>query len=66
VALVLEDFEREGHIMGGERAGVVEGDAGAHQKTVGQPVRRYPYRARGKAVEGIRLVIGGAPSDSRR
>src|SRR5262249_34744974 len=58
VALVLEDFQREGDIVGGERAAVVEGEAGAHQKTVGQPVRGYLHRTSGKAVEGIRLVIG--------
>ena len=39
MTLLLEDFQREGDIVGGERAAVVEGDAGAHQKTVGQPVR---------------------------
>src|SRR5215831_8203870 len=58
VALVLEDFQRKGDIVSGERAAVVEGDAGAHQKTVGQPVRGYLHRTSGKAVEGIRLVIG--------
>src|SRR5262249_37781125 len=58
VALLLEDLERERDIVGGERAAVVEGDVGAHQKTVGQPVRGYLHRTSGKAVEGIRLVIG--------
>ena len=59
VALLLEDFEREGGVMGGERAPVVEGDAGPHQKPVGQSVRGNAHGARSKAVERIRLV-GGA------
>jgi hypothetical protein len=58
VALLLEDLEREGDVVGGERAAVVEGDAGTHQKTIGQPVRGYLHRTSGKAVEGIGLVIG--------
>src|SRR5215510_6914057 len=51
--------------MGGERAAVVKRDAGPHQKTVSEPIRGYPHRARGKSVEGIRLV-GGARHQARK
>jgi hypothetical protein len=64
VAFLLEDFQREGDVVSGERAAVVELDAGPHQKAVGQPIRGYPHRARGKPVEGIRLV-GGARHQAR-
>ena len=59
VALLLEDFEREGGVMGGERAPVVESDAWPHQEPVGQAIRGNAHGARGKAVERVRLV-GGA------
>jgi hypothetical protein len=56
VAFVLEDLQRERDVMGGERAAVVELDAGPHQKAVSEPIRGYANRARGEAVEGIRLI----------
>src|SRR5262249_8445087 len=64
MALVLEDFQREGGVVGGERATIVERDAGPHQKAVSEPIRGYPHRARGKSIEGIRLV-GGARHQAR-
>src|SRR5499433_3095469 len=39
MALFLEDFQREGDVLGGERATIVEGDPGAQQKAVGEPIR---------------------------
>src|SRR5215831_15390492 len=58
MALFLEDFQREGDVVGGERATIVELDPGPQQKTISEPVGRYLHRARSEAVEGIRLVIG--------
>ena len=56
MAFVLEDLQREGDVAGSERAAVVELDAGPHQKAVSEPIRGYANRARGEAVEGIRLI----------
>jgi hypothetical protein len=53
VTLILEDVEREGDVVGGERAAIMEVDAGPHQKAVGQPLRGYAHRARSK---GARIV----------
>src|SRR5205823_1200512 len=64
VALVLEDFQRKNDVVGGERAAIVESDAGPYQKAVGEPIRRYPHRARSKSVESIRFV-GGARHQAR-
>lgn len=44
--------------MGGQRAAVMEGDPGPHQKMIGQLIRGYPHRARRQPVERIRLVEG--------
>src|SRR5262249_37288663 len=41
VALVLENFQREGDVVGGERATIVELDPGPQQKTISEPVARY-------------------------
>ena len=38
VALVLEDFQREGDVVGGERAAIVELDPGPQQKTISESV----------------------------
>src|SRR5262249_62297599 len=64
VALLLEDVEREGDIVRGERAAIMEGAAGSHQKAVGQPIRGYANRASSKPVDGVRLV-GGAHHQAR-
>ena len=56
VPLLLEDFQREGNIVGGERAAVVELDARPHQETAGEPIRRYLHGARSQPVQGIGLV----------
>ena len=58
MSLVLEDFQREGDVVRGERAAVVERDAGPHEEAVGEPIIRYLHRAGGEAVHGIRLVRG--------
>src|SRR5262249_46028213 len=50
VALVLEDFQREGYVVRGQWAAVVERDAGPHQEAVGEPIRGYAHRARSEAV----------------
>src|SRR5215475_4366108 len=44
VALVLEDFQREGDVVGGDRATIVELDLGPQQKTISEPVGRYLHR----------------------
>src|SRR5499433_4428224 len=39
MALFLEDFQREGDVVGGERTTIVELDPGPHQEAVGEPIR---------------------------
>src|SRR5262249_46219533 len=51
VALFLEDFEREGDVVRGDRATIVELDPGPQQKTISEPVGRYLYRARSEAIQ---------------
>ncbi len=58
MALVLENFQGEGHVVGGERAAVVKLDAGPHQEAIGEPVLGYLHRAGCKPVQAIRLVLG--------
>ncbi len=58
MTLVLEDFQRERDVVGGERAAVVECDAGPHEEVVGEPILRNPHRARGEPIHGIGLVRG--------
>src|SRR5262245_27580055 len=57
VALVLENFQREGDVVGGERATIVELDPGPQQKTISEPVRRYLHRARSETVERVGFVL---------
>src|SRR5262249_10964897 len=57
VALVLENFQREGDVVGGDRAIIVELDAGPQQKTISEPVGRYLHRACGEAVQGVWFVL---------
>src|SRR6516225_9635296 len=57
MALFLEDFQREGDVVGSDRATIVERDAGPQQKTISEPVRRYLHRARGEAVQRIWFVL---------
>jgi hypothetical protein len=58
MTLLFKGFQRKGDVVGGKRTAIVEDGAGAHQKTIREPIRGNPHRARGKAVEGIRLVAG--------
>src|SRR5262249_3855995 len=58
MSLVLEDLQREGDVVGGERATIVELDAGPQQKTISEPVGRYLHRARSEAVQRVGLVLG--------
>src|SRR5262249_53255387 len=58
VALVLENFQREGDVAGGERAAIVKCDAGPQQETISQSVRRYLHRARSEAVQRVGLILG--------
>src|SRR6516165_10531348 len=58
VALVLENFQREGDVAGGERAAIVKRDAGPHQETISESVRRYLHRARSEAVQRVGFVLG--------
>src|SRR5262245_30183642 len=58
MALFLEDFQREGDVVGGERATIVELDPGPQQKTIGEPVGRYLHRARSEAVQRVGFVLG--------
>src|SRR5262252_6736531 len=41
MALFLENFQREGDVVGSERATIMELDAGPHQETISEPVGRY-------------------------
>src|SRR5438477_5410725 len=41
VALLLEDFQREGDVVGGERAIIVKREAGPQQKTISESGGRY-------------------------
>src|SRR5437899_13071371 len=58
MALFLEDFQREGDVVGGERATIVELDPGPQQKTISEPVGRYLHRARSEAVQRVGFVLG--------
>src|SRR5262252_2302557 len=58
MALFLEDFQREGDVVGGERATIVELDLGPQQKSIREPVGRYLHRARSEAVQRVGLVLG--------
>src|SRR5262249_38592484 len=64
VALVLEDFQRKGDVVGGERTAIVERDAGPHQETISQSIGRYLHRARSEAVQRVGLILG--PRDQAR
>src|SRR6516165_10093825 len=57
MALVLENFQREGDVVGSERATIVELDPGPQQKTISEPVGRYLHRARSEAVQRVGLVL---------
>src|SRR5262249_24252 len=57
-ALVLENFQREGDVPGGERAAIVKRDAGPQQKTISEPIGRYLHRARSEAVQRVGFVLG--------
>src|SRR5262249_40329132 len=58
VALVLENFQREGDVVGGERTAIVERDAGPHQETISESVGRYLHRTRSEAVQRVGFVLG--------
>src|SRR6516164_1494621 len=58
MALFLEDFQREGDVVGSERATIVERDPGPQQKTISEPVGRYLHRARSEAVQRVGLILG--------
>src|SRR5262245_32683093 len=58
VALVLENFQREGDVVGGERTAIVKRDAGPQQETISETVRRYLHRARSEAVQRVGLILG--------
>jgi hypothetical protein len=45
MALVFEDFQREGNVVAGKRRAVVKADTGSHQELVGEPICGYPHRA---------------------
>src|SRR6516225_10180952 len=44
--------------MGRQRTAIVEGDPRSHEEAIAEPVGRYPHGARGKTIQGIRLVLG--------
>jgi hypothetical protein len=56
MALLFEQRQRERGVVGGQRAPIVELDAGTHQEPVDQAVLRYSNGPRGKPVQSIRLV----------
>src|SRR5262249_7810314 len=58
VALVLENFQREGDVAGGERAAIVERDAGPQQETISEHIGRYLHRACSEAVQRVGFVLG--------
>src|SRR5215471_8118698 len=58
VALVLEDFQREGYVVRGQWAAVVERDAEPHHEAVGEPIHGYAHRARSEAVQRVGFVLG--------
>src|SRR5262249_11339740 len=53
MALFLENFQREGDVVGGEHTAIVERDAGPHQETISEAVGRYLHRARSEAVQRV-------------
>src|SRR5262244_2051745 len=57
MALFLENFQREGDVVGGERATIVELDPGPQQETISEPVGRYLHRARSEAVQRVGLIL---------
>ena len=57
VALLLEDRQREGDVMGGQLGAVVKARLGAHQVAVGLAVGRNAHRARRQPIHAVRLVV---------
>src|SRR6516164_2662055 len=57
MSLFLEDLQREGDVVGGERATIVELDPGPQQKTIREPVGRYLHRACSEAVQRVGLIL---------
>src|SRR5215470_15297480 len=53
MALFLEDFQREGDVVGGERTAIVKRDAGPQQETISESVGRYLHCARSEAVQRV-------------
>src|SRR5262249_57191563 len=58
MALLLQDIERESHVLRRERGTVVEFGAGANEELIDEPIRRAADLLRGKAVHRVRLVAG--------
>src|SRR6516164_251043 len=58
MALLLQDVEREGHVLRRERRTVVELGVGADEELIDEPIGRASDFLRGKAVHRVRLVAG--------
>src|SRR5215469_9138152 len=58
MALVLEDFQREGDVVSGERTAIVKRDAGPQQETISESIGQYLHRARSEAVQRVGFVLG--------
>src|SRR5262249_8860570 len=58
MALLLQDIERERHILRRERRSVVEFGAGTNEELIDEPIGRTADLLRGKAVHRVRLVAG--------
>src|ERR1700751_2610299 len=58
MALLLQDIERESHVLRRERRTVVEFGAGADEKLIDETIGRAGDFLRSKAVHPVRLVAG--------
>ncbi len=65
VALLLQQLQREGDVLRGQGAAVMEAGLRPQQKPVGQAVGGDLHGARGQAIDGIGLVMGGGEYGGR-
>ncbi len=57
MTLLLEQLQRERHVVGGQRAAIVKPGTGAHQEAIGQAVVRDLNGPRSEAIERVGLVL---------
>src|SRR5271166_4578255 len=58
MALLLQNIERESHVLRRERRTVVEFGAGADEELIDEPIGRAADFLRGEAIHRVRLVAG--------